>query len=162
MMDFRQRLKMATERGQHRREAQDRESAAAALSEEESRRVHSKHRTELSETIEKCLHQLADNFPGFQCQSVMDERGWGALATRDDLSIEKSGQRNSLYSRLEMVIRPFSEYRVLELVSKGTIRNKEIYNRSHFQLLNELDLDSFREMIDLWILEFAERFAAEG
>ncbi len=61
-----------------------------------------------------------------------------------------------------MTIRPLSESYVLELTAKGTVRNKEIFNRSHFQLLTEADPQSFSEMIDLWILEYAELYAAKS
>ena len=51
---------------------------------------------------------------------------------------------------------------MLELAAKGTIRNKEIYNRSQYQRLADADLATFRELVDRWILEFAELFAASG
>ena len=49
---------------------------------------------------------------------------------------------------------------MLNVAAKGTIRNKEVYNRNHYELLGDVDLDSFLEIIDLWVLEYAERFAA--
>jgi len=60
-----------------------------------------------------------------------------------------------------MVIRPASSYHVLDLAVKATIRNKELFNRSHYQRLTEVDLTSFSEMIDLWVLEYAELYAAK-
>ena len=48
----------------------------------------------------------------------------------------------------------------LEVTAHGTIRNKEIYNRVHYQLLTEANLEQFAEMIDLWVLEYAELYAA--
>ena len=60
-----------------------------------------------------------------------------------------------------MLIRPASTYHVLDLAAKATIRNKELFNRSHFQRLAEVDLTSFTEMIDLWLLECAELYAAK-
>jgi hypothetical protein len=59
-----------------------------------------------------------------------------------------------------MLVRPFSSTHIIELAAKATVRNKEIFNRSHFQFLNQIDVDSFRELIDLWALEYAEQFAA--
>jgi hypothetical protein len=50
----------------------------------------------------------------------------------------------------------------LELSAKGTIRNKEVYNRTHYQRLTEADPKTFVEMIDLWILEYAELYAVKG
>ena len=59
-----------------------------------------------------------------------------------------------------MSIRPFSSLCVLELLAKGTIRNKEIFNRTHFEKLADADPETFRELIDVWVLEYAELFAA--
>lgn len=47
-------------------------------------------------------------------------------------------------------------------MAKGTIRNKEVYNRNQYQLLTHVDIASFRDLIDRWILEYAELFAAKS
>ena len=122
--------------------------------------MHSEYRLELTEYIEQCLRQVVDQFPGFLMESVMAEEGWGTAVRRDDLGLVSGGGRENFYSRLELVVRPYSQVHVLELATKGTIRNKEIYNRNQYQRLGEIDLDSFKELIDLWVLEYAERFAA--
>jgi hypothetical protein len=49
---------------------------------------------------------------------------------------------------------------VLELVAKGTVRNKEVFSRNHYQRLADVDLESFRELIELWVLDYAELYAA--
>ena len=125
--------------------------------EEELKSLHTTYRLDLSDHIETCLRKLADHFPGFRFSTDTGERGWGAEISRDDLSV--GGSR---YSRLEMVISPYSPVRILELKVKGTIRNKEFLVRNRYQLLAEADADSFVEMIDLWVLEFAEAFAESG
>ena len=158
-MDFRQRLQRAAERGQRARDEKARQEAAKALSEEEYRRLHSNYRLELSDHIESRLRQLADSFPGFQFETVVDENGWGAVVQRDDFSLV-AGRRDSLFSRLLLVIAPFNDFHVFELVAKGTIRNKESFNRNHFQQLDEIDLESFSELVELWVLDYAEAFAA--
>ncbi len=61
-----------------------------------------------------------------------------------------------------MTVRPISEYYMLEMVGKATIRNKEYFDRSHYQPLADVDLDSFIELIDRWTLEFAELYAAKS
>jgi hypothetical protein len=159
-MDFRQRLEKAIERGHRTGSARARAEAAKAITEKELARLHSKYRLELSEEIEACLKQLVDHFPGFRLEEVVSDQGWGAAVSRDDIRV-KSGRRNNYFSRLEMVIRPYSSYHVLDLAAKATIFNKELFNRSHFQELADADLTSFREMIDLWVLEYAELFAAK-
>ncbi len=156
-MDFKKRLDRAVTRGQQIRDAQGRAEAEKALDEEELRTIHSQVRIELSEHIESCLRDLADHFPGFRFETVVNEQGWGAKVNRDDYA---ATGRTSQYSRLEMVIRPFSSTHIVELTAKATVRNKEIFNRSHYQFLAQRDADSFRELIDLWILEYAEKYSS--
>jgi hypothetical protein len=159
-MDFEKRLEKAIERGQRRGDARQAAAARAALSEEELKRLHSEQRLILSEHIEKCLRNLPHHFPGFRYETILDDRGWGAAVRRDDLIIEPGKGRGEYFSRLEMTIRPFSSAQVLELAAKATIRNKELFQRTHYQRLTELDIASFTELIDLWVLEYAEQFAA--
>lgn len=161
-MNFDQRLQRAIERGQRQRSEADRERAAKAMTEEECKNLHSKARIELSEHIEICLHKLVDHFPGFDCETVIGTDGWGAKVMRDDLAPGDGKPLNKYYSRLELLIRPYSASHIVELIARGTIRNKEVLTRNHFQQLGQLDLDVFREMIDQWTLEFAEKFSARS
>ena len=120
-----------------------------------------KDRLDLSEQIERCLKQLADRFPGFRFETIVDDRGWGAAISRDDLRVQ-AGQRSSCFSRLEMVVRPISAFFVLELAAKATVCNRELFRRTHYQQLGEVSSTAFDEMIDLWALEYVERYATEG
>jgi hypothetical protein len=160
-VDFDERLSKAIERGQRRGDERSREARARELSEDELKRLHSQYRLQLSEHIDDCLKRLPNHFPGFQTETIFGERGWGGACFRDDLRLGAGGKRGSDYSRLEMTIRPPSAYQILELTAKGTIRNKEVFNRSHFDRLAEVDVDKFLELIDLWVLEYAELYAAK-
>jgi hypothetical protein len=160
-MDFRQRLQKAADRGDRARHEKDREAAARAMSEEECKQLHSRYRRDLTEYIEKCLEQLGDQFPGFQFETIVDSQGWGAAVRRDDLGVT-DGRRDNFFSRLQLLVTPFNEYHVLDLAAKGTIRNKETFTRSHFQRLDEVDPESFTELIDLWVLDYAELYASES
>jgi hypothetical protein len=160
-MDFRERLQRASERGQRAKDAQASEAAAKAITEEEFRRLHSTYRLTLCDHIEHCLHDLSDNFPGFHVETIVDEVGWGSVAARDDVGL--AGRRaDSFFSRLRIVVSPYNKYHVLEIVAKGTIRNKEVFSRSHYQRVDEFDLDRFRELVEQWVLDYAELFAAKG
>ncbi len=161
MMDFRERLQKASERGRQTRDTKRSEAAAKALSEEECRRLHSKYRLALTDHIERYLHDLADNFPGFRLETIVDETGWGSIANRDDIGLA-GGRRENFLSRLRLVVSPFSKYHVLEIVAKGTIRNKEAFSRNHYQRLADVDIECFRELIELWVLDYAEMYAASG
>ena len=69
--------------------------------------------------------------------------------------------RPRLRPNLEMTVRPYSpSLHVLELAAKGTIRNKEAFNRSYYEKLEEIDEPKFHDLIDAWVLEYAEMFAA--
>jgi hypothetical protein len=160
-MDFQERLRRATQRGEQARRDRSNAEAAQALSEAECKRLHSQYRMGLVEHIERCLTHLARQFPGFQFNAVMDDRGWGAAVRRDDFAPARGGQRENFFSYLEIIVRPFSPYQVLELLGKGTIRNKEVFQRSNYQRLAEVDLDSYTELVDLWVLEYAELFARQ-
>lgn len=159
-MEFEQRLQKAIERGQRKGHSRRQEAAAQAMGEEELKRLHSQYRLQLAEHIEKCLQHLPHHFPGFQCETMYGERGWGGACSRDDLRMETPGRRRSDYSRLEITVRAFSTLHVLELTAKGTIHNKEVFNRVHFERIEEADLAKFLELVDVWVLEYAELYAA--
>ncbi len=162
MTDFQQRLEKAITRGTRRSDAKAKEAREKALSQEELKRLHTQHRLQLSEQIEQCLGKLPSHFPGFQYETVYGERGWGAACQRDDVGVDRSRRRTNFYSRIEVTVRPLSQAGVLELAGKATIRNKEVFNRTHYEKLAEVDPESFAELVDIWVLEFAELFAATG
>jgi hypothetical protein len=160
-MDFQERLERAIERGRRRSSDRAEEEMQRALSEKELQRLHAQARLELVEHIERCLHQLSDRFPGFRFETIVDHRGWGAAISRDDLRLQRGQPRQSCFSRLEMLISPVTASLYLELQAKGTVCNREIFSRTHFQRLSELDVPVFTNLIDVWVLEYAERYAAQ-
>ena len=161
-MDFSERLEKAVQRGQKRGEARDVAARKKALSVEELRRLHNDQRLAVSDHIEKCVGALSQHFLGFEQETLYGDAGWGTAVKRDDAGQRAGGGRASFYSRLEITVRPLSSAFVVEIAAKGTIRNKEVFNRKHFEKIGEADLDTFRELIDVWVLEYAELFAASG
>lgn len=103
---------------------------------------------------------MADYFPGFDFSSLVGDAGWGARINRDDLLMRPGRPQESQYSRLEIVVTPKGSADILEVVGKGTIRNREAFHRRHFQRLSEFDLQGFKDQIDVWLLDYAEQFAA--
>ena len=160
MSNFEDRLKQAIDRGATRREHRQAAARQKAMSEDELKTLHTKYRLELSEHIEKSIAQLPDHFPGFRFETIFGERGWGAACSRDDLQAGSRGKRSNAYSRIEMTVRPFSHLFVLELVGKGTIGNKEAFNRTFFEQLDKVEPQRFHELIDSWVVEYAELYAA--
>lgn len=159
--DFNQRLKSAIQRGQRRSERHEQAARAAQVSEEEFKRLHISYRLTLSERIEKAIEGVAHYFPGFRTELLYGEVGWGAACYRDDLQIV-SNRRSNLYSRLEMTIPPLSSAHVLELRGKGTVTNKEYFNRNHFVPLLEVDPEDFARLIDAWAIDYAEYYASRN
>ncbi len=159
MSDLEDRLNRAIRRGRGTRDARGREEGEKRSSEGEMKARHSQLRLALSEHVERALRQLSDHFPGFDYSTIVNEDGWGARISRDDVNIVQGSNRN-LYSRLEMLISPWSSANILELVTKGTIRNRESLNRKNFRMLPEATEDGFREIIDGLVVEFAEQYAA--
>lgn len=160
-MDFKDRLERAIQRGQRSSDEEARARAEQATSEEEFRRLHSQFRLELSEHIEQCLRELGRHFPGFRYETMVGDRGWGGAINRDDFSLVE-GRRSNLFSRLELVVRPFTASHVLDLNAKGTIRNRELFSRAQYQRLSEVDLQLMTDSIDRWVLEYAELYAAKS
>jgi len=159
-MEFEDRLRRAIERGTKTRDDRGREELARELTLEELRTLHSRYRLDVSEHVESCLKKLSDHLPGFKYQNIMSEEGWGGRLFRDDLHLVPGKPPESRYSRLDLLISPFTPSGILELVVKGTVRNREVINRKHYQRLGEFDRDAFLELIDLRVLEFAEAYSA--
>lgn len=159
-MEFEDRLKKAISRGHDRSQSVEEQKRAASLSLEELKGRHSQIRLQLSEHIETVVEKLMNHFPGFRYETIFGERGWGAACWRDDVGAGAKGRRADFYSRFEMTIRPHTEYNVIDLNAKGTIRNKEVYNRNHFEEIEKVDVSGFVELIDQWAIEYAELFAA--
>jgi hypothetical protein len=157
--DFERRLQSAIQRGERRSERHSQAARQSQLTEEEFKRLHTKYRLSLSERIEKAIDGVAQHFPGFRKETLYGEVGWGAACWRDNLVVE-AGKRSNQYSRLEMTIRPPSSYHVLELKGKGTVANKEHFNRTHFVPLQEVDEEDFARLIDTWAIDYAEFYAA--
>jgi hypothetical protein len=157
-MEFEKRLERAIDRGRHARETIGRKQTEQSISEEDLKNLHSRCRIDLSEHIESCLRKVADAFPGFRFETVVGEEGWGARLSRDDFRGGRDAANT--YSRLEMLVRPFSTAHIVELTVKATVRNKEVFNRSHYQFLSQMDAESFTELIDRWVREYVERYAA--
>ncbi len=159
--DFESRLESAISRGKRRAEQKASQLRKKQLTEEELRRMHTSYRLSLSERIEKAVHRVADHFPGFQQESLFGEVGWGSACYRDDLRMD-AGRRNNQYSRLEMVIRPYSDLGVLDLKGKGTVMNRELFNRSYYVPIPDVDIEEFSQLIDAWAIEYAEMYAAKS
>lgn len=159
--DFESRLESAISRGKKRADWKASQERQKVLSEEELRRLHTSYRLALSERIESAVQGVADHFPGFQQESLYGDVGWGSACFRDDLRID-SGRRANQYSRLEMVIRPYSDLHVLDLKGKGTVMNRELFNRSFYVPVAEVDIEEFQQLIDTWAIEYAEVYAAKS
>lgn len=159
--DFESRLESAISRGQRRADAKATQQRQKELSEDELRRLHTSYRLSLSDRIESAVNRVADHFPGFQNESLFGEVGWGSACFRDDLRIA-GGKRSNQYSRLEMVIRPHSDLNVLDLKGKGTVMNRELFNRSFYVPVAEVDVQEFEQLIDTWAIEYAEVYAAKS
>lgn len=161
MGEFDDQLQKAIQRGQMTRAAGAGAAADDAATEEQFRQKHAQLRNELSDYIETRLRTLCDHFPGFEFQTVVNEKGWGARIYRDDMRLGRGTARNE-YSRLEILVRPFSDVFILEVTTKGTIRNRESLNRSKHEFLREATFESLRRSIDSTVLEFAEQYSAHA
>ena len=161
MADFEQRLQQAIDRGTRQAAKAARDLAEQRLTEEELRRLHADFRLKLSEHIEHCCRKLADFLPGFRVGTVLGDGGWGAEAHRSDFGVNEKGERGEFYSRLEVSVRPYTPRQVIDLVAKGTVRNKEVLHRNTFGRLPHVDVPHLQQTVDQWVLEFAEKYSAK-
>ena len=129
MTEFNDKLREAIKRGQRESDAKLQNQQIKQLSEDEVRRQHNDFRLRLSDRIEKGLHSFIDQMPGFEYETVYGDRGWGGAVSRDELRIT-GGQRTNVYSRLELTVKPLSELRIVNIVAKGTVKNKENFSRN--------------------------------
>lgn len=177
-MDFDRRLQQAIQRGHRIKDAQGQAAVDRAMSEEEVKSRYSVARLNISDYIEGCLKKLADHFPGFRFETIVDETGWGARISRDDLQFSASSldalfsggvgkmqpasqKRENVFSRFQVLVRPLSlQTKIIELAAKGTIRNKEVVNRTQFQFIAQIEEQTLKDIIDNWCLEYAERYAS--
>jgi hypothetical protein len=159
-MDFESKLREAIERGQTRNAARTSAEKKEAMTKEEIRNRHNEFRLNLSEHIESSFKQLAAHIPGFEYKMIYGSKGWGGALSRDDIDRGPDGKAGSFFSRIEITVRPQNEFNVVNIVGKGTIRDKEIFNWNHYEDILASDQKAFTDMIDKWILQFAEAFAA--
>ena len=159
-MEFEDRLQKAIQRGQKRTSARSSAQKKEAMTKEDIRNRHNEFRLNLSEHIEECLKRLAQHFPGFDYETLYGSKGWGGALSRNDIDRGPDGRAGSFFSRIEVTVRPQNEYDVVNIAGKGTIRDKEIFVWNHFEDLNQANQKSFEQMIDKWVLQFAEQFAA--
>lgn len=161
MSDFDERMKAAIERGQRRNLSEKEQLEQQKAQAEQLRRTHTQLRVELSEHIESVLQKMSDHLPGFRYENVFGDAGMGAACWRENLVMNR-GQRSTQYSRFEMVIRPFNEFFVVDLHAKGTIANREVFTRNHFQLISDAKTKDFNDLIDQWALSFLELYYAKA
>lgn len=157
-MDLQKRLQEAIDRGQSRAQAKP-SSDPAKMTPEQLKNLHNDFRLTLSAHAEEVMRQIVDQLPGFNSETLFGDKGWGAAIFRDDLVLNRT-LRKSEYSRLEIFVRPISDYFVVDLASKATVRNKEIWNRTFFRPIVETDAAAMMEQIDGWAVQFAEQYSA--
>ena len=50
---------------------------------------------------------------------------------------------------------------MLDLKAKGTVANREVFNRNHYKELDDVELTRFKHMIETWAVQYAEMYAAK-
>ncbi len=159
-MDFEKELKKAIDRGQQRSSNRLSSERQKAMTAEDIRNRHNEFRLNLSDYIEAGLKKLGRHFPGFEYETIYGSRGWGGAIYREDLARGPDGKSGAYFSRLELTVKPQNEFNVVNIAGKGTIKNKEMLSWNHFEDIEDVDADKFHEMLDAWMLQYAEQFAA--
>ena len=159
--DFADRLDQAIARGSRQRQASEQQQQAAEFSRDQARDRHGEARHVITERIEAVLNALADRLPGFEYEGVYAVTGWGGAIFRNDIALGRDRTSRDLYSRLQISVSPIGEQPpfILETVCKGTVRNRELLNRKHFERLDKAEDADFVEKVDQWAVEFAELYS---
>lgn len=158
--DFERQLEAAIQRGQKRSISRQVSTRQSEMTAEQIRNQHNEFRLNLSEYIEQGLKKLANHFPGFKYETIYGNRGWGGAISRDDIDRGPDGKTGTFFSRIEITVRPQNEFNLVNVTGKGTIRDKEVFNWNFFQSVAEAQMETFEKTIELWMLEYAEVFAA--
>ncbi len=159
MTEFDEQLKQAIQRGMRTNLARQKEAEQENLNAEDLKRRHTEFRLAISERIEQTLGALINQLPGFEYENIYGDKGWGGAVARDELSIQR-GRRSNVYTRLELTVKPFTELGIVNLMAKGTIKNKEMFTRRHHEPVSDAEMSEFLEMVDRWVLEFAQLYTA--
>ena len=159
MTEFEDQLKKAIDRGHRIRENRETTARNAQLTQDQIRIRHNEQRLAISERIETALKSLVNQLPGFEYENIYGEKGWGGAVSRDELVIQR-GKRATAYSRLEMTVKPFSDVHVVDLGAKGTVRNRELLTRHHYRPVEAADSAEFLELVDRWVIEYAQLYIA--
>ncbi len=157
-MDLQKRLHDAINRGQNK-EAKKPTVGDTQLTAEQLKNLHNNFRLELSSYIETVIAQIVEQLPGFNSETLFGDKGWGAAIFRDDLVLNRTVRKNE-YSRFEIFVRPMSDYYVVDLATKATIRNREAWNRNHFKPIVEAEMQALTEQINIWAVQFVEQYTA--
>ena len=160
-MDLERRLKDAIDRGKRRAEQENAQLQQQQMSEQELRTRHTDFRLQLSEHIENGLKSLSEHFPGFDYETIYGDRGWGGAIYRDDLTTDKTTRKTgSFYSRLEITVKPHTDMHIVDLAVRGTVFNREVLSTAFFEEVQTARMEAFIEKVDLWVVAYAESFAA--
>jgi len=157
-MDLEKKLQQAIERGKSKKDT----TQAGDPNQWTPQRLKNHHnniRLALSDYIESVLKKVDDMVPGFKSEILFGDKGWGTAIYRDDFAMI-NGSRQNLYSRLEVFVRSMNEYHVVDVATKATIGNKELWNKNFYQEIPEADQNKMQEKVDQWAVEFVEAYTA--
>jgi hypothetical protein len=159
MTDFRSRIQRAVNSGKGADRGRAAEKREARQAGRKIRELHENFDGELRPHIHTCLEELNREFPAFDMQEVYNEKGRGYALARDDAIRGGSERRDRYYSRLEIYVHHFKDHGYLEVSAKGSIRNKEKYERSEDDRLETLEIDLFKRFVERVVVEYAHDFA---
>jgi hypothetical protein len=156
MAAFRDRLRKAIQAGADAQQQRAADQRLAQQQEQKLRALYDRYERGLRDHIEACLNELVDQWPGFDLTSVVSDKGWGHAVSRDD---RVHGRQDRLYNRLELTVRSYADYQFIEVLAKGTIRNREVIRRSDDDRMETADLALLKKFIERIVVEFARRYA---
>lgn len=159
MPGFRDRLRKAMRAGADAQAEREADERHARQHEHKLRGLYDRYEDQLCDHIQSCLKELCGEWPGFRLGPAGMQKGRGYAISRDDRGRSPGGRVDRRYSRLEIAVRPYSRHQFLEVLAKGTVRNKEVFRRGDDDRVETADSGLLKKFIERVVLEFARRYA---
>ena len=157
-MNFDKRIQRAIHRGQQGSVIKSGAPTAKPSSARQHEKIHTEVRDELIEHLDYCLASVAKHFPEFRVQTIVSENGWGTRMAADHAAAKSKKKTPSAKSFFEILVPPLQDRPVIELKSRATILDQEVFLRTHYQPLDAIDFTSLARVIEKWCLDFVESY----
>ena len=127
------------------------------MTKKELQRLHSQARLELASTSSAACGSWPTAFPAFASRRSWIRAAGARRISRDDLRLRRGTAATSCFSRLEMLITPITPRRCWNWPPKARSATARSSAARNISVSPSPHMPVFANLIDLWVLEYAER-----